>query len=115
MYPKFLSRRWYGDFRFSIGLIGLSLIGAWWYPPLQLLSAAGVFYFFWPIFQNVFQDLKKRRITTNLLDSIIITGMIMMGYFFIATVFTLTALLTLKLRLQTENHSRQQSCPRVRY
>jgi hypothetical protein len=34
--------------------------------------------------------------------------MIMMGYFFIATVFTLTALLTLKLRLQTENHSCQQ-------
>jgi len=88
--------------------MGLSLIGTWWYPPLQLLSAAGVFYFFSPIFQNVFQDLKKRRITTDLLDSIIITGMIMMGYFFVATVFTLTALLTLKLRLQTENHSRQQ-------
>jgi Cu2+-exporting ATPase len=95
------------DFRFSIGLMGLSLIGAWWYPPLLLLSAAGVFYFFWPIFQKVFQDLKKRRITTNLLDSIIITGMIMMGYFFMATLFTLTALLALKLRLQTENHSCQ--------
>ncbi|HAI68535.1 MAG TPA: hypothetical protein DCM38_03755, partial [Gammaproteobacteria bacterium] len=96
------------DFRFSIGLIGLSLVGAWWYPPLQLLSTAGVFYFFWPIFQNVFQDLKKKRITTNLLDSIIITGMIIMGYFVLATLFTLTALLTLKLRQQTENHSHQQ-------
>ncbi|HID99064.1 MAG TPA: heavy metal translocating P-type ATPase [Thiotrichaceae bacterium] len=96
------------DFRFSIGLVGLSLIGAWWYPPLQLLSAAGVFYFFWPIFQNLFQDLKKKRITTNLLDSIIITGMIIMGYFVLATLFTLTALWTLKLRQQTENHSHQQ-------
>ncbi len=96
------------DFRFSIGLIGLSLIGAWWYPPFQLLAAAGVFYFFLPIFQNVFQDLKKKRITTNLLDSIIITGLLMMGHFFLATLFTLTALLTLKLRLQTENNSRQQ-------
>ncbi|MEN8221380.1 MAG: HAD-IC family P-type ATPase, partial [Pseudomonadota bacterium] len=96
------------DFSFSIGLIGLSLIGTWWYPPLQLLSVAGVFYFFSPIFKNVFQDLKKRRITTNLLDSIMITGMIMMGYFFLTTVFTLTALLALKLRLQTENNSRQQ-------
>jgi len=96
------------DFRFSIGLIGLSLIGAWWYPPFQLLSAAGVFYFFWPIFQNVFQDLKKKRITTNLLDSIIITALLMMSHFFLATLFTLTALLTLKLRQQTENNSRQQ-------
>jgi hypothetical protein len=26
------------DLRFPIGLFGLSLIGAWWYPPLQLLS-----------------------------------------------------------------------------
>ncbi|RKZ43530.1 MAG: heavy metal translocating P-type ATPase [Candidatus Parabeggiatoa sp. nov. 3] len=96
------------DFRFSIGLVGLSLMGAWWYPPLQLLSAAGVFYFFWPIFQNVFQDLKKKHITTNLLDSIIITALLMMGYFFVATLFTLTALWTLKLRQQTENNSRQQ-------
>jgi Cu2+-exporting ATPase len=96
------------NFRFSIGLMGLSLFGAWWYPPLQLLSIAGVFYFFLPIFQNVFQDLKKKRITTNLLDSIIITGLIIMGHIFVATLFTLTALLTLKLRMQTENHSSQQ-------
>jgi heavy metal translocating P-type ATPase len=94
-------------FRFSFGLMGLSLISIW-YPPLQLLSAAGVFYFFFSIFQNVLQDLKKKRITTNLLDSIIITGLIIMGHIFLATLFTLTALLTLKLRMQTENHSSQQ-------
>ena len=96
------------NFRFSIGLMGLSLISIWWYPPLQLLSATGVFYFFWPIFQKTFQDLKKKSITTNLLDSIIITGMIIMGHIFVASLFTFTALLALKLRMQTENHSSQQ-------
>jgi heavy metal translocating P-type ATPase len=95
------------DFRFSIGLIGLSLF-AMLYPSFQLLVAIGIFYFFWPIFQNLFQDLKKTRITTNLLDSIIITAFLIMGYFFLATLFTLTTLLTLKLRQQTENHSHQQ-------
>ncbi len=96
------------DFRFSIGLVGFSLIGGWWYPPLQLLSAAGVFYFYLPIFQKVFQDLNKRRITTNLLDSFIVTGMIIMGHFVVATLFTLSNLLTLKLQRQTEHHSSQQ-------
>lgn len=96
------------DFRFSLGLMGLSLCGAWWYPPLQLLPIAGVFYFYLPIFQKALQDLKKKRVTTDILDIIVIMGMIMMGYIFVATLFTFITLLTIKLRKQTENHSRQQ-------
>jgi cation transport ATPase len=60
------------------------------------------------IFKNLLQDLKKKRITTNLLDSIIITGLIITGHIFVATLFTFTVLLTLKLQKQTENHSSQQ-------
>jgi len=96
------------DFRFPMSLIGLSLMGTWWYPPLLLLSAAGVCYYYWPIFQGFRQDLKKKRITTNLFDVLIITILLIIGKFVVATVFTLTSLLTLKLQRQAENHSRQQ-------
>ncbi len=96
------------NLRYSIGLIGLSVVGAWLSHPLQLLTIAGVLYFYYPLFEKAYQDLKKGHISTYLLDIIIIISMITMGYIILLSLFVFTSLLSFKLQTQTENHSRQQ-------
>ncbi|EDN68698.1 P-type ATPase [Beggiatoa sp. PS] len=54
------------------------------------------------------QDIKNRRITTYLLDCVIYIGFIVSHHIFLASLFTLTNLLALKLQQQTENNSHQQ-------
>jgi len=92
----------------SIGLMGLSLIGTWFYSPLLPIAAAAALYLYSPLFQKLYQELKKRRITTELLNVIFLISFIMMGYFFLVTFFTFTSLLNLKLLTRTEEQSHGQ-------
>jgi Cu2+-exporting ATPase len=88
----------------SIGLMGLALIGTWFYSPLLPIAAAGALYLFYPLCQKFSQELKKWRITTELLEIITIISFLMMGYIFLATLITFLSLLNLKLLARTEEH-----------
>lgn len=89
----------------SIGLMGLALIGTWFYAPLLPIAASGAFYLFYPLCKKFYQELKKGRITTELLEIISIISFIIMGYIFLATFITFFSLLNLKLLARTEEHS----------
>jgi len=93
------------NIKLSIGLMGFSLIGAWFYSPLQLIAGAGALYLFYPLCQKFSQELKKGRITTELIEIISIISFLMMGYIFLATFITFVGLLNLKLLARTEEHS----------
>lgn len=92
----------------SISLMGLSLIGAWFYAPLLPLAGAGALYIFHPVFQRLTQNLKKGRITTELLEVVGIISFLLTGYFFLATLITFLSLLNLKLLARTEQQSHKQ-------
>ena len=92
----------------SISLMGLSLIGSWFYAPLLPIAGVGTLYIFTPIFKKLFQNLKKRQITTELIEVVSVISLLVSGYFFLATVITFLSLLCLKLLTRTEQHSHKQ-------
>jgi Cu2+-exporting ATPase len=92
----------------SLGLMGLSLVGKWFYAPLLPMAGAGALYIFYPVFQKLFQNLKKGRISTELLEIISMISFLVAGYFFLATLITFLSLLNLKLLARTEAHSHRQ-------
>jgi heavy metal translocating P-type ATPase len=92
----------------SIGLMGLALIGTWFYAPLLPIAAAGALYLFYPLCHKFYQELKKGRITTELLEIIGITSFLITGYIFLGTLITFFGLLNMKLLARTEDHSQGQ-------
>lgn len=92
----------------SIGLMGLSFIGTWFYAPLLPVAGAGTLYLFTPVLKKLFRNLKNRRITTELIESVSVIGLLASGYFFLAIFTTFTSLLSLKLMARIESHSKHQ-------
>ena len=66
-------------FLVSLSVAGLSGIGVFLYPPLIITAGIGVLYVTYPIFQEVYNDFKKKRITTYLLDAVLVIGMLATG------------------------------------
>jgi len=92
----------------SIGLMGLSLVGTWFYAPLLPIAGVATLYIFIPVFKKLFQDLKKKRITTELIEIVSVVSLLATGYFFLAIFITFTSLLCQKLLTRTEQHSHKQ-------
>ncbi len=92
----------------SIGLMGLSLIGTWFYAPLLPIAGIATLYIFTPVFRKLFQNLKQGHITTELIEIISVIGLLASGFFFLAIFITFTSLLCQKLLARTEHHSHQQ-------
>ncbi len=92
----------------SIGLMGLAAIGTWLYAPLLPLTGFGTLYLCLPIFKRLSANLKKRRITTELVESASIVGFLLSGYFFLAIFSTFTSLLCMKLLARVEARSQHQ-------
>ncbi len=92
----------------SIGLMGLSLIGTWFYAPLLPIAGVATLYIFTPVFKKLFQNLKKGQITTELIEIISVISLLASGYFFLAIFITFTSLLCQKLLTRTEQHSHKQ-------
>lgn len=92
----------------SIGLMGLSLIGSWFYAPLLPLTGVGTLYLFMPVIKSMFKNLKKKRITTELIESVSVISLLLSGYFLLAVVTTFSSLLCLKLITRIETRSRHQ-------
>lgn len=92
----------------SIGLMGLSLIGTWFYAPLLPIAGVATLYIFTPVFKKLFQNLKKGHITTELIEIISVISLLASGLFFLAIFITFTSLLCQKLLTRTEQHSHKQ-------
>ena len=92
----------------SIGLMGLSLIGTWFYAPLLPLAGIATLYIFTPVFKRLFQNLKKGQITTELIETVSVISLLASGYFFLAIFITFTSLLCQKLLARTEHHAHKQ-------
>ncbi len=92
----------------SIGLMGLSLIGTWFYAPLLPIAGVATLYIFTPVFKKLFQNLKKGQITTELIEVISVISLLASGFFFLAIFITFTSLLCQKLLTRTEQHSHKQ-------
>lgn len=67
------------NIKISLGLMGLSTVGSYFFVPLLPIAAAGSLYIFHPVFERLFVNLKKRRITTELLEVIGILSFIITG------------------------------------
>jgi Cu2+-exporting ATPase len=92
----------------SIGLMGLAAVGTFFYAPFLRIAAAGTLYNYVPVFQELSKNLKRGRISTELLEVVSWISFLVSGYFFLATFVSFTALLNLKLLRRTEEHSHQQ-------
>lgn len=62
------------NIKISLGLMGLSTVGSYFFVPLLPIAAAGSLYIFHPVFEP-----RKRRITTELLEVIGILSFIITG------------------------------------
>jgi cation transport ATPase len=88
----------------SIGVVGLALVGNWWYSPLLLMIATfSTFYLVYPLYQKLSPELQKGRVSIELFEIISIVGLLMMGYVFWAASITFISLLNLKLSNGLEN------------
>ncbi len=92
----------------SIGLMGLSLLGTWFYTPLLPIAGVATLYIFTPVFKTLFQHLKKGRITTELIETVSVVSLLATGYFFLAIFITFTSLLCQKLLMRAERDSHKQ-------
>ena len=92
----------------SVGLMGLSLLGSWFYAPLLPIAGIGVLFIFSPVLKALFQNLKKGRITTEIIETISVVGLLASGYYFLSIFITFTSLLNLKLVMRTEQRSQKQ-------
>lgn len=96
------------NIKISLGLMGLSKLGCWFFAPLLPIAAAGSLYIFHPVFKRLSVNLKKRRITTELLEVIGILSFIITGRIFLTSLIAFLGLLNLKLLARTEAHSQRQ-------
>lgn len=92
----------------SLGLMGLAAVSSFFSAPLLRIAAAGTLLNNLPVFQELFKNLKKGRITTELLEIVSLISFLLSGFFFLATFVAFIALLDLKLLRRTEQHSHQQ-------
>jgi Cu2+-exporting ATPase len=89
----------------SVAVMGLAVVGCLAYPPLLRVAGAGSLYIFVPVFQELSKNLKRGRITTELLEIVSLISFLVSGYFFLAAFVSFLALLNFKLLKRTEEHS----------
>lgn len=94
--------------KIAVGLVGIAAAGSFFYTPLLLLAGAATLFNNLPVFKELTRNLKKGRITTELLEIVSQISFLVTGYFFLTTVVCFIALLDLKLLRRTEEHSQQQ-------
>jgi len=92
----------------SIGLVGLAAVGTFFYAPLLPIAGMVTLINNLPVFQELSRNLRKGRITTELLEIVSQISLLVTGYFFLATVVCSLALLDLKILRRTEEHSHKQ-------
>lgn len=94
--------------KLSVGLIGLAAVGSFFYSPLLIIAGAGTLINSLPVLQELSKNLRKGRITTELMEIVSQISFLVTGYYFLATVVSFISLLDIKLLRRTEEHSQQQ-------
>ena len=92
----------------SVGLMALAATGAFFYTPLLAIAGIATLFNNLPVFQELYKNLKKGRISTELLEVVSQISFLVTGYYFVATVISFIALLDIKLLRRTEEHSQKQ-------
>ncbi len=87
----------------NIGIAGMSLF----YHPLIWLVVPGLLYTWAPFHRLVYQSVKKRRVSSYVLDLIILDGMLLGGYFYAAVVDSIMQTTGRILLIKSENNSKQ--------
>lgn len=94
--------------KLSMSLMCFSLMTSWLYAPLLPLTGAAILIVFTPVFKKLFHHLKRGHVTTELIETISVLGLLASGHFFLAAFITFTSLLCQKLLIKTERHSRKE-------
>ena len=92
----------------SVGLMGLAAAGSFFYTPLLRIAGVATLFNNLPVFQELSKNLRKGRITTELLEIVSQISLLVTGYYFLATFVCFIALLDLKLLRRTEEQSHKQ-------
>jgi len=87
--------------------LGLAVAGIW-FPPLQIVSAAGLTYLTIPIWQQTYKDLSNKRLTTNVLESIALPAFVLSGYILAAAISNWLYYFGLKLIEKSKHYSNNQ-------
>lgn len=91
----------------SSGAMGLAMMGSI-YPAFRIAGGLGVIWLMRPLFKQTWHDLKKRRLTTFVVDSVFIGGLLLSGHIILTALIALLSNLSLRLIKSTEDHSREQ-------
>jgi len=75
------------DFNIATMALVLTTAGTLIYAPLSLIGVAGLIYLVFPIWRRAYHDIVHRhRITRMVVESIVLPGVILSGYFFAAAI-----------------------------
>lgn len=92
----------------SFSLMGIATLSSWLFPPLLLLTAAGTIYLTWFIYAAAYRSLRqKKRVTTELISALYVSGMWLAGYFVFGAVICFFYFLEAKVLFRMEGRSRQ--------
>ena len=88
--------------------LGLVTISRLIFPPLTILFIPLLIYLYIPFLQLAYKAIfEERRVSSYILDSILIIGMLISGYLFLVTLALWFGLLARKLLLKSEDNSKQ--------
>ncbi|MBF0280708.1 MAG: heavy metal translocating P-type ATPase [SAR324 cluster bacterium] len=89
--------------------VGTTLFGAWFLPPLLLLSVASASYLVMiPVYKEIYTSIvEERRVKTDFIVGLYLTGMLATGYYVLFSVQSLLFFASNKLIYRTEDRSRK--------
>ena len=87
----------------NLGIAGMSLL----YPPLIWLAIPGLLNNYIPFYQLSYKAFKERRVSSYILDTILLSGMVLGGFFYTAVIGSWTGTAARILLRKSENNSKQ--------
>lgn len=96
------------DFKVISATLGVSVVGALFFPALSVFSGLGIAYVSIPFYQRAFESLKKGKIDVYVIDSLAIPAMFLSGYYFVSSFTCWTYCLGQQLVFNTKDHSKKQ-------
>lgn len=86
--------------------LGLAATGGLLYPSIGFLSVPGIVYCTMPRFRRTWDQLKQKKVSSDTMIAITVSGCVVCGYFFIASVAVFVNVLAQKLLSKITNDSR---------
>jgi heavy metal translocating P-type ATPase len=94
------------DFKIATMALGFTTVGTFIYAPLSLIGIAGLTYLIFPIWRRAYHDIVHRhRITRMVLESIVLPGVLLSGYFLAAAITYWFLYFALRLMAKAKGHT----------